>query len=143
MTPVIAIAGLPGSGKTTLLQGLQRRGYSIHDDVNEDWATNLEKVRNDTRQGTSVALCDIMFCDTTWRRRLESELEATITWIFFANNPWRCAKNCLRRFYFGKRQSNWLFELRKILELSRVYQPEGNIRPVVGADANPPECSAE
>ncbi len=134
---VIGIAGLPGSGKSTLMNELQKQGYSPYDNINVDWNGNLPRARTEAHQGKDVAISDIMFCKESMRRRLERELELTVQWISFENIPWQCARNCLYRFMFANRDKprSLDFEIGKIIELSPVFKPVGDIRPVVRADA--------
>ncbi len=136
---VIGIAGLPGSGKSRLMDELQSEGYSRYNDINRDWNANLPKARAEVQQERCVAISDIMFCDQSWRQRLERELAARVQWIFFDNNPWQCAKNCLFRFAFQKSHRRLQEEIQKIRELSAGYAPHGDIRPVPQADVQIPK----
>lgn len=133
---VIAIAGLPGSGKTVLIKDLVQHGYSSFDDINTDWCGRLPRARTEARTGRDLVVSDIMFCDESWRKRLETELGIAVQWIFFENNPWQCAKNSLFRFMFEKPDRPLQNEIRKIQELSRIYKPHGDIRPVADAGAS-------
>ncbi len=135
---VIGIVGLPGSGKSGVMDELQKQGYSRYNDINRDWNGSLPKARVEAQQGKNVAISDIMFCDESWRRRLDRELGLPVQWLFFENNPWQCAKNCLYRFMFEKPHRPLLDEIRKIRALSAVYRPDGDVRPVVRADAKIP-----
>lgn len=133
---VIAIAGLPGSGKSGLMKGLQHQGYSCYDDINRIWRGNLSMARSEAQRGQNLVVSDIMFCEESWRKRLETELGVPVHWIFFENNPWQCAKNSLYRFMFEKPDRPLQEEIGKIQALSRNYQPVADIRPVVRADSN-------
>ncbi len=99
---VIGIAGLPGSGKSALMRELQKQGYSRYDDINKNWADNLRRARDEARLGKNLAISDIMFCHQSFREKLDKELGLPAQWIFFENDAWQCAKNCLWRFMFEK-----------------------------------------
>jgi hypothetical protein len=136
--PVIVVVGLPGSGKSGLLDELARGGYTLFEDITRDWNGDLPRARSHAREGRNVAITDLMFCYESWRSRLEHELALPVQWIFFENNPWQCAKNCLYRFMFQKPHRPLRFEVVMIRKLSLVYKPYGEIRPVVRADAQIP-----
>ena len=114
---------------------LQAQGYSRYNDINRDWNSVLAKARAEAHNGRKVAISDIMFCDQTWRHRLEQELGLSLSWIFMENDAWQCAKNCLFRFMYQKPYRPLQDEIRMIGELSRIYSPYGDIRPVPKADA--------
>lgn len=140
---VIGIAGMPGSGKTRLLGAFRARGFVRFDNINCDWNRNLPRTRTAARQGHDVAIADIVFCDAGWRERLEREIGTPVRWVFFENTPWRCAANCLYRAYWVRERRPVLSEMRKIVRLSTVYRPEGDVRPVVcpGIDVVLPQRS--
>ena len=140
---VLGIAGLPGSGKSRLMDDLSSRGYSRYDDINRNWGGNLPKARSEVRQGKRVAISDIMFCEEKWRKLLEQELGIAIQWIFFENNPWQCAKNCLFRFAYSKPTRPLQDEIQKIRELHRVYNPVGQTQAVPHADSQIPDKWAD
>jgi predicted ATPase len=133
---VIAIAGLPGSGKSGLMDELKLNGYARYNDINRDWDADFPKAKADAKAGRSVAICDIMFCDQEWREKLERDLGEPVRWIFFENDPWQCAKNCLFRFMFQKNYRPLQNEIQKILELSKIYRPAGDICTVPRGDQN-------
>jgi RNase adaptor protein for sRNA GlmZ degradation len=137
---VIGIAGLPGSGKSSLIRELEADAYICYDDVNRDWKGNIPKARTEAQRGKNVAVSDIMFCEESWQRRLEEELGVPVQWIFFRNDLWQCAKNCLYRFMFEKRHRPLQEEIRKICELSARYVPQGDVRPVAAADRDTPHA---
>ena len=114
---------------------LEKEGYVPYNDITRDWNSNLLKVRSHAREGKNIVMADIMFCVERWRSRLERELSLPVQWIFFENNPWQCARNCLYRFMYQNPQERLKFQIRAIRELSAVYSPFGEIRPVVRADA--------
>ena len=138
---VIGVAGLPGSGKSRLMAELQARGYSRYNDINRDWNSILAKARAEAHDGHKVAISDIMFCDQAWRQRLEQELGLSLTWVFTENDAWQCARNCLFRFMYEKPYRPLQEEIRMIRELSPIYLPYGDIRPVPKADAEIPAKS--
>lgn len=131
---VIGVAGLPGSGKSRLMDELERQGYRRFNDINRDWAGNLPSARAEARAGRRIAVADIKFCDATWRHRLEDELGLPVQWIFFANDPWQCAKNCLFRVMFEKPYRPLQREIERIQALSPQYHPHGDVRPVFRID---------
>lgn len=136
--PVIVIVGLPGSGKSGLMDELERSGYTLYENITQDWNGNLPRARSHAREGKNVAITDLMFCDESWRSRLERELGLPVQWIFFENNPWQCAKNCLYRCMFQQPDARLKSQVLLIRQLSAVYNPYGEIRPVVRADAQMP-----
>ena len=102
---------------------------------NRDWNTNLPKARTEAQQGKKVAISDIMFCERSWRERLERELGLPVSWIFTENDPWQCAKNCLFRFVFQRPHRPLQSEIDFIRNYSPKYSPFGDVRPVPKADA--------
>lgn len=132
---VIGVAGLPGSGKSALMDYFQNAGYSRYDDINRDWNENLRRAKTEAQTGKNLVISDTMFCKDEWRVRLESELGTVVQWVFFENNPWQCAKNCLYRFMYEKRHRPLQDEVNNILSLSPTYSPHGDVRPVVNAES--------
>ncbi len=84
---VIGVAGLPGSGKSTLMYELQRLGCSRYNDINRDWNSNLPKARSEAQRGRNVAVSDIMFCNESWRGRLQRELGVTCAMDLHGERP--------------------------------------------------------
>jgi hypothetical protein len=134
---VIGIAGLPGSGKSRLMDKYQSQGFSRYNDINKNWRNNLLKVQAELQQGNNIAISDIVFCKAWQRERLEKELGVKIQWIFFKNNPWQCAQNCLYRFYSEKPYRPILRELWKLAALTIQYSPYGNVLPVARSKTAP------
>jgi predicted ATPase len=136
---VIGIAGLPGSGKSRLMDEWAAKGYSRYDDINMDWDANMAKLRAEAAQGRDAVVSDVLFCDETWRQKLERELDSPVQWVFFENQPWRCAKNCLFRFMFEDPNRSLQEMIINISQLAAVYRPHGDVRPVVRADKDMPD----
>lgn len=124
---IIGIAGLPGSGKSQLIDKIMNNGYIPFDDVNVNWQLNLAIACYVIEQAKKVVIADIMFCKESWRHKLEYEIGNKVYWIFFENNRWQCAKNCLYRYLFEEPDRPILKEFRKINTLSKVYNPGDNI----------------
>lgn len=135
---VIGIAGLPGSGKSRLMREFQAKGYRLYDDINEDWDARIARLRAEVRQGMDAAVSDILFCDEAWREKLERELGSPVQWIFFENQPWQCSKNCLYRFLFEDHDRSLQRAIVLITQLTVVYEPQGDVRPVAQADKDIP-----
>jgi hypothetical protein len=136
---VIVVAGLPGSGKSRIMDELKNNGYSRYNDINKNWDENISRVLLEIRQGLKVAISDIIFCDKSWRKRLEDELCVSVQWIFMENDPWQCAKNCLFRFAYQKAHRPLHREIEFIRAFSPNYFPYGDIRPVPRADEQIPD----
>jgi predicted ATPase len=133
---VIGMAGLPGSGKSRLMDKYQLQGFSRYNDINKNWLNNLSRVQAELQQGRNVAISDIVFCRASRREQLEKELGVSIQWIFFENNPWQCAQNCLYRFLSKKPYRPILRELWKLAVLAIQYSPSGKVLPVVRPKMN-------
>lgn len=151
---IVGVVGLSGSGKSTVIAGYAARGFVVLDDVGTagDWRANADKVRQHADEGRDVVVSDILFCcataeavslcpqiKTTFSGREEFErwVGHPFSWVFFENDPWRCAKNCLRRKMGGRLDRNLDFEVTLILILNRVYQPPGD-----ALDVHDPDCPA-
>jgi hypothetical protein len=132
---LIAIAGLPGSGKTTIMDDFRLKGYSIYDDIYANRGVNLPKAKADAQQGKRVAISDIMFCKSEIRQQIEREIGGCFAWIFTENDPWQCEQNCIYRVEIQKQKRDLKFEKSKIRELSPIYKPLGDVRPVPVAGA--------
>jgi hypothetical protein len=130
---VLGVAGLPGSGKSRLMRKFSLIGYDCYDDVNTDWETNLTQARKKAKQGIRVAASDILFCDILWRKSFENEIGGDVEWIFMANKPWRCIKNCFVRFVFEDCSRPLRNEVKNIRSLSAIYTPIGICKDVRGA----------
>ncbi len=119
------------------MDDLKLKEYRCFDDINENWDGNLPQARAEVQQGKCVAISDIMFCHSEWRTKLENEMGVKIQWIFTENNALQCVKNCLFRFAFQKKDRPIRDEIKHIRSFSKVYDPQGDVRPVPQADNLP------
>lgn len=122
---VIGIAGLPGSGKSTLLRELVAAGFVAYDDFGERWDEHTAQARADLASGKSVVVSEINFCQREWRTRVEDAIGQPVEWIFFANDPWQCAVNCLYRLMVQLDERPIMEMLQEIAKLSPSYLPDG------------------
>jgi hypothetical protein len=127
---VIGVAGMPGSGKSRIMRQFETAGFHRFDDINVDWNSNIPRCKALMTEGKDVIVSDIMFCKSEWRAKLEQELGCAVHWIFFENNPYRCALNVLHRFFVEKQERNWALEMKYIGDLTQGYAPFGDVRPV-------------
>lgn len=132
---IVGIVGLPGSGKSSLMREYIAAGYVGCDDFGEHWDEHVAIVRESLAAGTPVVVSEINFCRVEWRDRLEAVLGQQIEWIYFANDPWQCAVNCLYRLMVQLDERPLMSMLQEIALLSPLYQPRGDARPIAIADA--------
>lgn len=126
---LVGIVGMPGSGKSELFKSVEFVDFEKFDDVLANKEANEQRIREFIKSGNSVLVSDIEFCDAEWREIFERNVGRKFDWIFFENAPWKCAVNCLHRFYSGHERP-FQEEVTKILRLTRKYKPLGDARPV-------------
>lgn len=147
---IVGVVGLSASGKTTIIKRYTARGFESLDDVgrNGDWPANTRRVRALADSGRDVVVSDILFCcrtasdvakigiPTSFRGREEFEraVGLPVEWVFFQNNAWRAAKNCLSRRMYRDASRKLDFEIPLMLALTTVYAPPGDALPVVVSD---------
>lgn len=148
---IVGVVGMSGSGKSTLIREYEQRGYRPLDDIggHGNWNDHPQTVKALADSGKNVVVSDILFCCTTaadaarvfgmlgiqvpgfhGRADFEQRVGHKIEWVFFENDPWKCAKNCLWRRMHEKRDRKLDFETALILALSSVYKPPDGARPV-------------
>lgn len=132
---IIGLVGLPGSGKSSLMREYIDKGYAGYDDFGEHWDEHVALALDNLARGTPVVVSEINFCRTDWRVRMEAALGQPIEWIFFANDPWQCAVNCLFRLMVQLDERPLMDMLQEIAVLSPLYQPQGTVRAIAIADA--------
>jgi hypothetical protein len=137
---VVGIAGLPGSGKTTAIEAFRRRGFKIYDDFNnaglDETRTRVLEMIKFYRSGRSVAASESMFCISDWRAKFAA-IFPLVQWISFQNSPQQCKLNCEERAKTMKR--NLQFEFQLIDELSKTFEPVGDIRGVYVVQSGTPQ----
>ncbi len=138
---IVAIAGMPGSGKSRLFRQYAEEGFLCVDDINKSWHANIARVRKSLDAGARVVVSDIEFCRIEMRKKLEADLGMAVTWVFFENNPYHCARNVLYRRFVEKRDRPWLEEIQKIDRLSKTYSPDDKPEPVLLADCEQHETA--
>ena len=121
------LVGLPGSGKSTLGEKLAKDSLTVFID-DFSMLTKDAKVYLDTKDFKSIEtliIADCPFCISEVREKAKEVLYekfqgATISEIFFENDPVKCLKNIKRRQLKGDTRSveNYL------LELAKIYRPE-------------------
>ena len=120
---------MPGSGKTELFKSPEFASFEKFDDVLANRERNEQRIRELIQADKSVLVSDIEFCDAEWREIFQRNIGREIEWIYFENAPWKCAINCLFRFYNGHDRP-LQEEITKINRLTRKYKPLGLTRPV-------------
>ena len=132
---LIGVIGLPGCGKTSFFLEKEFEGFLKIDDIGIDWTSNEAKISAAIQNNQSVLVSDIEFCDAHKRAEFENHIGRQFEWICFENAPMKCAVNSLHRYYSGAARPH-VEELEKIVRLSKIYQPFGEIRRVkVSGDA--------
>jgi hypothetical protein len=96
---LIGVAGLPGSGKSTFFARPDFAEFFQRDDIGTNWRHNERRVCEELKNGKSAIVSDIEFCNEQKRNDFEKKMERKVEWVFFENAPWRCALNCLFRYY--------------------------------------------
>lgn len=126
---IIGLVGLPGSGKSTYFSRAEFAQFLQKDDIGaaekhngKGWQANENDIRAAIKSGQSAIFSDIELCYSGKRNECEARLGTQIEWIYFENEPWKCALNCLYRFYFKNSERPLHTEIRKIKRLSSVYQ---------------------
>jgi predicted ATPase len=127
---VIAIAGLPGSGKSVLVNEYAAAGFLRFDDVYAGDGAQVTAARQAIAEGRDVVVSDIQFCDPGVRADAERQFGPGVEWVYFANDPYQCARNVLYRAFVGNEPRDWVDEMGWIDELTRVYRPPATARPV-------------
>jgi hypothetical protein len=127
---IVGVVGLPGSGKSAWLSELREKGAHVVDDIGKDWSVGLAEVRKSVSKGVRVAVSDIEFCDARRREAFERDVGSDVQWLYFANEPVQCVKNCIYRYENEDSRRPILEEIEKILRLSRVYCAPGDARSV-------------
>ncbi|MDB5260482.1 MAG: hypothetical protein JWN37_713 [Candidatus Nomurabacteria bacterium] len=120
MQKIIIIVGMPGSGKTTYLETHKEEfgNALICDDyyrsatsrprisLSCEGSAYYEDIKEALLVGKSIVIADILFCKDEYRNEIEqgikkliSELniEVSIEYRFFENNPAACIANIMRR----------------------------------------------
>ncbi|MGE0536650.1 MAG: hypothetical protein AB7O68_16890 [Pirellulales bacterium] len=128
--PVIAVVGMAGSGKSGMIKEYVAQGWKKYDDIFVDNYRQVRDARAMSEAGEKVIISDVEFCDPVRRFEIEQLGIKVDEWIFFENNPWQCAKNCLYRYLYEK-DRRIEEELRAIRRLTRIYGSPDNPRPVV------------
>lgn len=127
--PVIAVVGMAGSGKSGVIEEYVAQGWKNYDDVFVDNYRQVPEARAMAEAGEKVIISDVEFCDPARRSEIEQLGIKVDEWLFFENNPWQCAKNCLFRYLYQKRRE-LMNELSAIRRLTKVYGTPENARPV-------------
>jgi predicted kinase len=100
MTKAIVIVGLPGSGKSHYAARLaEKSGAIIFDDASKNYICPID-IMKDIIQHEDVILIDPMLCFQGVRDKAEQVLEeygVETEWVFFENDPERCAENAAAR----------------------------------------------
>ena len=140
--PVATILiGLPGSGKTTFLNNQSEyhpdvcfddfHGESLDGTGAFAQSRHYKTLKGKLREGRDCIISDIEYCKyermtkaEEGLRMLSDELEVRIEirYLYFENNPNACRHNVVHRL-----KRNYIEELQKIDELSKVYRcpPDG------------------
>ena len=146
MSKVTILIGLPGCGKTTYLENNSMffpggfyddfHGRAINDFTDLKSSLGYEAIKNALLEGKDCAISDIEYCREARLLKIEDELdklgkEMNITVemkkLYFENNPNACRHNVVHRFN-TKSSRNYIEELKKIDDLSKIYQcPENSI----------------
>ena len=141
---IVGIAGMSGSGKSTIIEDYGRRGFVILDDLgrNPNWKANAEQVKALAAAGRDIVVSDLLFCCETaeeareindtfpGRTAFEAWVGQKLDWIYFANDPWSCALNCLWRRMYEKPERSLDFEIGLIERITRFYRPPSDAHPV-------------
>jgi hypothetical protein len=99
---LIGIVGMPGSGKTEMFFKSEKYAeFERFDDVLANQERNEQRICELIETDKSVLVSDIEFCDAEWREIFQRNIGKEIEWIFFENAPWKCAVNCLFRYFNG------------------------------------------
>jgi len=136
---LIGVVGLPGSGKSTFFNGMEYAGFIKKDDIGDsgkhgkDWQGNEEEIHSGIKNGPSAIASDIEFCNPYMRNAFEEHIGWRVEWVYFENAPWKCALNCLYRYYSGQNRPLHT-EIRKIKRLSLIHQPSQLILPVINQE---------
>jgi hypothetical protein len=136
---LIGVAGLPGSGKSTFFARPDFAKFFRCDNIGTNWRTNEEKVCQQLKNGKSAIVSDIEFCNAQKRDKFEMRMGRQVEWVFFENAPWKCALNCLFRYYVKKQNRPLHTEIRKIKRLSQVYHPPSDKLAVKTKDVGTPK----
>lgn len=128
MAKLIGVAGLPGSGKTTLCEEYIGKGFECIDDFRKEngWCDNICKVKKWLSDGKDVVITDIEFCRSERRKEVEEAFDGQeVQWVFFENEPYKCALNVVCRKYEKEdcKNRDVVEELNKIEDLSKCYSP--------------------
>ena len=142
MQKIIVIIGLPGSGKTTYLKDHEKEfgDALICDDYYKSAPGRIVECRGSAyypdlkkalENGRNVVIADIVFCEDEMRKEMQDgiaalladlDIDASVEYRFFENNPEACIANILQR----NRTERVGSELKFIVEHRDSYRiPDG------------------
>lgn len=145
---VTIIVGLPGSGKTHLAESLKRNDHTKNTVVFDDPAIiDIPECNAAVREGKNVIMTHPNFCRPADLLVATSTFEswgATVSVIYFENNPDACLANVERR-NDGRKVRNYIRDLSLTYEVPkgtircRVWRPEDDMDDCDGANLIPDE----